>query len=368
MPFTFTNYGVPTFEQANPMLAGMHYGANIHQDLLNALKAHLVNQKLQAELPYAGQLAQSTAAYKNAMAKYLESPGQALRNFTPTGKGYLEPSLIPAQARYYGTSVNTQGFPQSGGQYGTETTSEGPPITRSGYESNIPTRDQESDIERTYRRQREIKTTDPVIRREAKNTQELYNLASDIDTKPLEEFAGLGGKLKYYQEATKGMAHSLGFKTEPSEAFRNYNQWMAQNKNLLQDLLRKGLGTSVTKKYIETNLSPLLDPNSQMWSDPEYVRQSVQGLQNLLRQHAAQATSAMREGVPMSVNEAKRRHEQSKKENIENSINTAHTEAGIKSIAKNMKLPNLPKREFIAWFIKQPRVVRDAIRMKLGDQ
>jgi hypothetical protein len=361
MPFTFVNYGTPTFEQSNPLLAGIKYGAGIGNDLLQAIQRALENQKAQAELPYAGELAKSTAAYKNAMAKYLESPTQALRNLTPLGKQYLEPGLLPKVSSYYGGSSNIQGVPQ-------QNTYQDEPSNQYEYGTNNIPSNNESERQTTYRRQRELETTDPVIRRQANDAQQLMLLSDKIDTKPLEEFAGLGGKLKLSQERAKGALSSLGFDTKPSDEFRKYTSFSANEKYIIMDMVRKALKTSISPGYVMNTLAPLLNPEAPIWNDPAQVRANIEGFKDILRDYAEQTTSSMSKGVPMTLNEAKKRYEESKKENLENSIKTAHSKAGVKSLAKKIELPNLPEREFRAWFIRQPRMVRDAIRMKLGEQ
>ncbi len=99
-----------TPEQANPFHQAFTSG---HAALANALKEYdqyIKNAKGNAELPYAGALAKSTAEYKAAMARYLLSPNQQLRYLSPLGKNTLEPQVIQQVEE---NQNNAQGQPQS---------------------------------------------------------------------------------------------------------------------------------------------------------------------------------------------------------------------------------------------------------------
>src|SRR6185503_18689934 len=112
MPLPVQQFPILSPAQMSPFGGALQSGLNAYSGLMNAAYLHpklqeallqqqLANQKSQAELPYAGRMAQATADYKDAMAKYLNSPNQALKNMTPLGKTYIEPYIIEDIRRRY---------------------------------------------------------------------------------------------------------------------------------------------------------------------------------------------------------------------------------------------------------------------------
>lgn len=236
--------------------------------LTDALKG-FINSKY--EIP----VKMSTILYKNAMAKYLNSPGKMEQGLTPLGKTFIEQKLF------------------GGGQ--------------SGMQGGSAEGDQDNSSSPYQAYQQKI-AYDPVVSRNAQSAQLIHNQINDIDTKPLEEFSGAGGRVKLWKERGKGALSSLGVPVEPSQEFRDYNSYMAVNKNAIMDAIRSALKTSVVPEYVMKTLAPMVDPSSPVWNDPQQVRQNVQTLKDWIRPYAAEQTAAMRQGVAPTLEESERRH------------------------------------------------------------
>lgn len=325
MPIQFPAFRPLSFEEANPELTGARATLGLvgqNQQLISDL---LAQRKAAAELPYAGELAKSTAAYKTAMANYLTSPNQMLKNLTPLGKSYVEPGIVGAL-----TGGSQYGYGSTQGQAG-------------DFGSMMPTEPgTENEIQQTYARERGLKTTDPVLRRQAQSAQELYNEISDINTKPLEEFSGLGGRGKMLKEKLKTIGSSLGYETKPSKEWRDYQTFVNTNKYLIIDQLRKALQTSIMPSYVNQTFAPMLSPESPMWSDPEQVRNVIDSMKHWSKNYAQSQTQAMQKGVPGTLEEARSRHMSSLQNNEFGEKNRASNKEIDEIINRGNKTNNVP--------------------------
>jgi len=228
---------------------------------------------------YLPQTLSANAQYKQAMANYLSNPYQSQRFMTPLGK-LLNEQRMGGQASLGGRG----GVAQGGQEY-----------QESGYNPY------ELEIQKTV--------TDPQQRHQAQAAQIIYNQVRDIDTKPLEKFAGLGGKVRHLEEAAKGVASSFGLPVEPSKEWRNYQSYMAVNKNAIMDAIRQALKTSVVPGYVQSTLAPMVDPTAAIWNDPKQVRQNIETLKKWIKPYTEEQTEAFSRGVPTSVEKSVERSE-----------------------------------------------------------
>jgi hypothetical protein len=290
-----------SFNEANPGLMGASAGLGLvgqGQDILTKL---LAQQKAQAELPYAGQLAQADTAYKVAMAKYLSQPNQMLKYMSPLGKTYVEQKILGSGAIPNAAVPGQMSSPDqmiSQGQ-GNQLADQ---MQQSG--SSVP-----DDIGNTYQAYRQKTAFDANQSHQAQAAQIIYNQVNDIDTKPLEKFSGLGGHLEAMKERAKGVASSLGFPVEPSQDWRDYNAYMSVNKNTIMDAIRKALVTTVMPGYVMATLQPMTDPSAPIWNDPAQVRKNIETLKAWIKPYAGEQTEAMAKGVPTTLGESEKRHE-----------------------------------------------------------
>lgn len=290
MAYMTQNFQPLSLAQVSPLgyglqqgLQGVGQGVDLYSKMLEAKMA-------KAALPYAGQQAAADAAYKQAMANYLSNPYQMQRFMTPLGKAINEQSM--------------QGIIPPGGQLSEPQNQ--PNETNEGNNYNNP-----------YSSYIQKIGSDPVLARQANAAQIIYNQVNDIDTKPLETFAGLGGKTKLWKEQAKGVASSFGMDVKPSKEFREYQSYMDINKNAIMDAIRKALTTSVVPGYVASTLSPMVDPASPIWNDPQQVKNNIETLKNWIKPYAGEQTASMTQGVPTSLEESERRHKKLTK-NIEN--------------------------------------------------
>lgn len=265
MAFTFTN-----FQPSGPQEYGLQ---NLIAQLMSGAAESQALQKTAAELPYAGEMAKSTAAYKKAMANYLSNPYQAQRFLSPLGKLINEQKMGGGQSNMEGETSD-----EGGGSLD------------------------------PYALEIQKHVSDPQQRHKAQAAQIIYNQVNDIDTKPLEKFAGLGGKIRGLLERGKGAASSVGIGQGPSQEFRDYNSYMAINKNAIMDAIRQALQTSVVPAYVQSTLAPMVDPTSTIWNDPQQVKQNIKTLKQWLKPYAGEQTAAFAKGVPTSLEQASQRH------------------------------------------------------------
>jgi hypothetical protein len=294
MPFSF--YSPPQAREPNPAakafrdaLEAYQQFAYKHPSMEEAIKqARLANQFKEAELPYAGQLAKSSAAYKEAMAQYLSNPYQIQRFMTPTGKLLNERNILGGEQPVPGSNGYAPG--------------------------QVP--NENADI---YNREIQKVTTDPGQRAAANSAQIIYNQVNDIDTKPLEKFAGLGGHIQKALEQGKGVLSSFGIGKGPSEDYRKYNAYMSVHKNAIMDAIRAALKTSVVPGYVQATLQPMVDPSSPIWNDPEQVKKNLDTLKEWTKGYAQEQTQTLKKGVPETLEESMKRHvsKSNKSDNLE---------------------------------------------------
>lgn len=313
--------GIPDslFQGADPFLRGLRSGTDFKQSRLDAYKQQLMNKQLEAELPFAQQLAQANATYKQAMANYLGSPAKQVQGLSPLGKTFMEEQLL----------------------------------------GNMPLNNKDMSQYETYRQKI---SQDPVLGRQALSAQEISNEINDIDTTPLEKFAGLGGRIKGYQEKAKGALSSLGFDVKPSKEWRDYNSYMSINKNAIMDAIRKALSTSVVPGYVAQTLQPMVDPSSPIWNDPEQVKQNISTLKQWIHPYAAGQTQAYSKGIPKSLEESKERHQNAKREALPQLQSNEKVAPVTKYLAKDMPIPNFQSAEQeMNWFKGLEPSVQQAI-------
>jgi hypothetical protein len=291
MAYQAQRFEILSPEQANPfghgLMQGLQGASNIQQMMQNKKMFPLTMQQMQlanalteAEVPYAGQKAAADAAYKLAMAQYLNNPYQMQRFMTPLGKAINESQM--------------QGIIPPGG-------------VLPGQQNRIMP-EVEGQSENPYQAYIQKTAYDPVLARQANSAQIIYNQVNDIDTKPLEKFAGLGGKTKLWKEQAKGIASSFGMDVKPSKEFREYQSYMDINKNAIMDAIRKALTTSVVPGYVASTLAPMVDPGSPIWNDPEQVRNNIETLKKWIKPYAGEQTASMAKGVPPTLEESEKRH------------------------------------------------------------
>lgn len=100
-------------QQANPLGFGIQQGTDIANNILAARARALQNQQMQAQLPYAGQMAQADLAMKQAQVPYLQSETALNYGTMPyLGMKYSAPMLL-AQARMAQAGIqNSNAFRQ----------------------------------------------------------------------------------------------------------------------------------------------------------------------------------------------------------------------------------------------------------------
>ncbi len=283
MAYMTQNFQPLSLAQVSPFGSALQQGAQGIGEGVDLYSKMLEAKMKKAALPYAGQQAAADAQYKQAMANYLSNPYQMQRFMTPLGKALNEQSM-------QGT------IPPGGNLQNQSSQSDQQQPSEEDYHKNI----YDAYIQKTG--------SDPQIARQANAAQIIYNQINDIDTEPLEKFAGLGGKTKLWKEQAKGVASSFGMNFKPSEDFRKYQSYMDINKNAIMDAIRKALTTSVVPGYVATTLSPMVDPGNPIWNDPEQVRNNIETLKNWIKPYAGEQTASMSQGVPTTLEESESRH------------------------------------------------------------
>lgn len=225
MPIQFPDFGRISFAEANPGLMGAQAGLGMigqGQDMLTKL---LQQQKMRAELPYAGESAKATSAYKAAMANYLSNPYQSQRFMTTLGKTLNEQRM----------AVD---IPAGGQVQGIEPTGE------------------KTDQQKKYDLLVQKMTSDNQTRQRNLFAANIDKTLSYIDPKVLSKYSGFGGKLNKANELLRAP-----FGAESID-YDKYSQQM-QAVDLLSKQIRQFYGASITP-MMERKLNELVNPES--WS------------------------------------------------------------------------------------------------------
>jgi len=246
------------------------------QDLLAKM---LATQKSQAELPYAGEMAKATTAYKIAMAKYLSSPNQALKYMSNLGKSYVEPGIVDAILQSRGIK-NTQ--PGQGFEYN-------PPEMNQGQQGQQEQPQQQGDqpgsINDVYSLERQKMTSDAQARNRNLFATNIEKTLSYIDPKALTQYGGgLGSVEKWGQ---KGLS-SIG---KESKNYDNYRASLDAVK-LLTKQIRQFYGDSI-QPTVQENLEALNNPAT--WSvNPKLAERLFHQTTDILKNELGTYRSALR--------------------------------------------------------------------------
>lgn len=290
MAFTMPQFGNATNQQLNPMadliknaMAGYQGGVQTRyaaptaeQDLLAKI---LATKKSEAELPYAGELAKATTAYKIAMANYLSSPNQALKYMSNIGKTYVEPGIVNAILQSRGVR-NTQ--PNQGFQYSPPEMNQNQNNQNNVYEQQ---NDNSGSINDTYALGRQKLTSDSQARNRNLFATNIEKTLSYIDPKALTQYGGSIGSLE--KLAQTGLS-SIG--TE-SKNYDNYRTSLNAVK-LLTKQIRQFYGDSI-QPSMQENLEALNNPAT--WAvNPKLAERLFKQTTNILKNELGTYRSALK--------------------------------------------------------------------------
>jgi len=252
-------------------------------DALNSIRM----QQIQQEIKYYPEKFKADTAYKNAMAQYLNSPNQMLKNVSNYGKTILEPYVISDYLKQGGKLSNIpidqdiSSVPNIGSTA----------INEINQENNgNPT----SNIFEDYANLRKGYTLDPVSKRNAVAANQLINEINEIDLEPLKKFSGLWGMGKKGINAAEMALNIPGL--QPSEDYRDYDAFQKVTKNALMDTVRKTLATSVVPDYVKETIAPMIDPTSGVINDPKQVQKRFDVLKKWINQYASIQTKGASKG------------------------------------------------------------------------
>lgn len=246
MPIQFPDFGRISFEEANPMLKGFGVSQDILTNILKQRLAQLQNKKLTAELPFAGELAKSTAAYKEAMAKYLSNPYQMQRFMTPLGKTLNEQRMYGGGGAPGMTNENAGNMPVS---------------NESGYGEGEGTD--------PYGLQIEKMTTDPKARERNLYATNVEKTIGTIDPEALTHYSGIPGMVKKGIETGKAALGEYSPFGPPSETYLKHLESLRASEQLAAQV-RQFYGESI-QPVVREELKHLTNPS--FWaSSPEVAR------------------------------------------------------------------------------------------------
>lgn len=220
-------------------------------------------QKAEAEAPYAGRTAESNALYKEAMAKYLMSPGKQVQGLSPLGKNIMEQNLfktIPNQ--------------KTGGE-----------VPNPNYDPSVnftPSGDPAKDA---YQLQQLKMTTDANTRQRNLLATNIGKTMNNINVDDLTRYSGIGGTASKIGEMVKG-----GFGKE-SAAFDDY-QKSAQNASLLAKQVRQFYGDSIQPAMLH-KLELMTDPTT-WYRSPKVAKSIFEETKKVLDQEMKTYRDAMR--------------------------------------------------------------------------
>lgn len=349
MPIQFPNYERLSFAEANPWLSGLQAAQNaiqvpfdIQAKIAGTRLNELEGKKAEAELPYAGQMAKSTAAYKEAMAKYLMMPNQQLRHLSGLGKTFIEPAVIDAILASRGVK-NTS--PGQGFEY---TPSNDHTMDNTGMDQARS----ESSINDAYNLQRLKQTTDTDTRKRNLFATNIDKTISYINPQALTQYGGIKGQ---WNKGIETIKSAFG-KESPQ-----YDEYVksANAVKLLTKQIRQFYGDSI-QPSVQENLEKLNNPST--WSNnPQLAKQLLEQTMDILGNELGTYREALQS--PAVYKGEKSQY------NAKN-ISKEMRKTGSDKLAKSLKMPTFKNREeAMAWFNRQPKITQDAIRKNLrGNQ
>lgn len=317
-------------QQANPLGYGMQQGAQIAQSWMDTRNRALQNQMLNAQMPYAGQMAQADLGLKQAQVPYMESQ-TALNQATLPYMGYkfMAPMMM-AQARMAQVGIsNSNAFRQwtqtpEGAQYvaqnpqmaqtianamqnsagmingnysnpasyptlpGTTPGMQGAPITpdqvnqlRSMVQPSIPL----GSIQDTAALQAMKKSTDASARQKNLYATNIEKTMDQIDPDALTQYAGtLGTAQRYGQMALASTGNE-------SQNYDNYIKSL-NAANLMATQVRQFYGDSIQPSMIQ-RLESLTSPST--WANnPALAKAQFEQTKQILSQEMGTYRQAMK--------------------------------------------------------------------------
>jgi hypothetical protein len=163
------------------------------------------------------------------------------------------------------------------------------------------------------------------VQTQAANMKVLADEIAHIDISPLKHFAGLGGRVKYYQYVTD-MAQG---KEVPKE-FRDYEAFKNITSYLAMDALRKGFQTSVVPDYVRSTLGKASNPNSTWWHDPIQVEREWKATADWVNHNSELLTKIATRGLTAGGNE-----NNNKSNNNTNMVTFIDSEGNKQQVAKS---------------------------------
>lgn len=278
MAIQFPDFQRISFAEANPMLAGVQSGQDIFSNVLKQHLTSLANKKAEAELPYAGLLAKSSADYKTAMAKYLSNPYQSQRFMTPLGKLLNEQQMralgvVPAQSGNEtspdGSNPAMPGAPQQTGLPATQ------------YAPTNTNRDNGVDY---YGKEIEKTTTDPDTRKRNLFVNNIDKTIGTINPDDLTRYSGIPGMIKEGGEMFKSaLGHASPEYTAHLDSARSAQQLASQ--------VRQFYGDSIQKSSMD-ELNSLTNPS--FWKNsPDVAKELYNKYINLLHMESGTYQQAL---------------------------------------------------------------------------
>lgn len=307
MAVQIPNFPMISGEDANPFSRGIKSGQDIFSKILEQRVKELNRQKLEAELPFAGEMAKSTAAYKTAMANYLNNPYQVQRFMTPLGKTLNEQRMLGTE----------------GGQGG----------------QNKPIYD-------IYGNQIVKSTTDPKSRERNLFATNIEKTEQAINPEHLTEYSGIGGLGKYGMDVLKSALSG-----ETPSRLANYKD-ASRMSEALATQVRQFYGASITPTQME-ELNKLTNPSSWKY-DQKTAMRLFEKYKNLLNTEMQTYRQAMNSPSIYGF--------QGQNPEMQTEGNEGNSNNGI-------QLPTFnTKEEFVQWFNQQPKNVQDVVRQHIGGQ
>jgi hypothetical protein len=334
-------------DQANPLGYGMQQGTQTANNIMQARGKSLQNQQLQAQLPYAGQMAQAQLATAQQQAPYMQSQtdlnqaslpymgykfmapmmmaqarmaqagiqnSNAFRNYAETPQGAALLQADPNMANTFQNAmqnsagmINGGGMPQQmppTGAYnnpasypqlpGAQTGQAGTPINpqqinqlRQLAQPGVP--DATTAIQNASSLLAQKKMTDASARQKNLYASNIEKTLNQIDPDALTQYAGGTGTLEKYMQS--GLS-SVG---QESANFDNYQKSL-NAANMLATQTRQFYGDSIQPSMIQ-RLEGLTNPST--WStNPKLAKELFNQTKNILQQETGTYRQAMQSTAP----------------------------------------------------------------------
>lgn len=325
MPFTMPNYP----QQINPLqsaISGLMRGAKEAPDMYKGL----------VDAKYEPMTAQANAAYKQAMAKYLLNPNQALKGLTPIGKSYLEPSIIKATLAKSGQNISDEDAENFANVYNN---SQGNPdqATPDQDSSGAPSQVPPDAIANAYNLYRQKQTSDVDTRKRNLFASNIEKTIKYIDPDSLTQYAGMSGSLKKLLEQGKS---SFGLE---SPEYDQYSQSL-QATNLLAKQVRQFYGDSIQPE-MDIKLNKLVNPAT--WrNNPKLAKELYNQTIDILGQETGTYRQALQSTEPYRKNN-----------NVVNSTKN-HDQSSLISQAVNADKMKAPRNNNIEGRVEKVKSIR----------